>query len=420
MHTLFSKAAMIGAVAIMILVSGCRPVTNTNAPMSNTFSPGTFGYDLAFLDKFQQMIVLESEDSLSQVAIAPGYQGRVMTSTSNGLSGISYGWINYKAIESDSIKPHINPYGGEDRIWLGPEGGQFSVYFAPGVPFTFENWQVPKAFDTEPFDLVSHNRGEASFEKKIELMNYSGTAFNLKINRTIRLLDRNTVVKCLLTNIPDSIEWVGYETENTLTNTGNFEWNKQTGMFSIWLLGMFVPSPAVTVFIPYRQGNNKELGKVVTDDYFGKVPSDRLKVEDGFVFLKCDGHYRSKIGISPFRAMPYAASYDAENHVLTIINFSLPSMHLPYVNSLWKIQDDPFSGDAVNSYNDGTLADGTQMGPFFEIESSSPAAALKPGASLTHFSRTMHFRGQEAQLNKLCRLVLGIDLNKVKSVFESQ
>jgi hypothetical protein len=26
--------------------------------------------------------------------------------------------------------PHINVFGGEDRFWLGPEGGQFSIFFA--------------------------------------------------------------------------------------------------------------------------------------------------------------------------------------------------------------------------------------------------------------------------------------------------
>jgi hypothetical protein len=29
----------------------------------------------------------------------------------------------------------MNAVGGEDRIWLGPEGGQLSIFFAPGVPY---------------------------------------------------------------------------------------------------------------------------------------------------------------------------------------------------------------------------------------------------------------------------------------------
>ena len=89
-------------------------------------NPENFGDDLDFLKTHKKVIVLKSENDLCQVAIVPDYQGRVMTSTSNGLQGKSYGWINYKLIESNQIEEHINVFGGEDRFWMGPEGGQFS------------------------------------------------------------------------------------------------------------------------------------------------------------------------------------------------------------------------------------------------------------------------------------------------------
>ena len=68
--------------------------------------------------------------------------------------------------------------------------------------------------------------------------------------------------------------------------------------------------------------------------------------------------------------------------------FTLPGKG-EYVNSKWEIQKDPFSGDAINSYNDGPV-NGSQMGKWYEIESSSPAAALKSNESLTHYHRTIH------------------------------
>jgi hypothetical protein len=34
------------------------------------------------------------------------------------------------------------------------------------------------------------------------------------------------------------------------------------------------------VVIPYKSGEDQELGPVVNDDYFGKVPPDRLKVDE--------------------------------------------------------------------------------------------------------------------------------------------
>jgi hypothetical protein len=61
---------------------------------NDEFPKGTFGYDAKFLTKYQETIVLKNGDAM--LAVCPGYQGRVMTSTSGGESGLSYGWLNYK------------------------------------------------------------------------------------------------------------------------------------------------------------------------------------------------------------------------------------------------------------------------------------------------------------------------------------
>jgi hypothetical protein len=62
--------------------------------------------------------------------------------------GNSYGWINYGLIKSGEHQPHMNAFGGEERFWLSPEGGQFSIYFKKGKSFDFENWQTPAIIDT--------------------------------------------------------------------------------------------------------------------------------------------------------------------------------------------------------------------------------------------------------------------------------
>jgi hypothetical protein len=117
------------------------------------------------------------------------------------------------------------------------------------------------------------------------------------------------------------------------------------------------------------------------------------------------------------RSKPIAGSYDEERNLLTIVQFSLPDGTTDYVNSMWKFQDDPFSGDAVNSYNDGPLEDGSQMGPFYELESSSPAANLAPGEKLIHYHRTIHFKGEEKDLDPLVRVLLGVGIESIKAAF---
>ncbi|MEN9950028.1 MAG: hypothetical protein RLY85_780 [Bacteroidota bacterium] len=372
---------------------------------------GSFGYDLAFLKTYHKDVVVLGDDAQGpRIVVLPAYQGRVMTSTAEGDAGSSFGWINHELIASGKFTDHFSAFGGEERFWLGPEGGQFSIYFKKGAAFHFDNWQVPKEIDTEPFALVSSDNRSATFERRMQLENYSGTPFQLKVDRTIRLLDDSTI-NAHLHLLPAGVKAVAFESENVLTNEGKTAWEKTSGMLSIWILSMMNASDSTTIFLPYKQGDSAQLGKIVTDDYFGKVPADRLLVGDGLIRFKADGHYRSKIGLSPRRALPIAASYDAANGVLTLAQFTLGGS-TEYVNSLWEIQKDPFSGDAVNAYNDGPI-DGKQMGNFYEIESSSPAAALAPGQSLTHVHRTFHLKGNPEQLNQVVLKLFGVRLDKV-------
>jgi hypothetical protein len=158
------------------------------------------------------------------------------------------------------------------------------------------------------------------------------------------------------------------------------------------------------------------LGAPVNADYFGRVPPERLVVKDKVVFFSGDGRYRSKIGISPRRALPTCGSYDAANNVLTLAQLTLPAQTTEYVNSMWEIQKDPFSGDAVNSYNDGPPSPGAKpLGPFYELESSSPALALAPGKSYTHVHRTLHLIGSRSELDAIAQAKLGVGLDEIIS-----
>lgn len=374
---------------------------------------GTFGYDLQFLKKYHKDLILlgDESDAAAQIIILPAYQGRVMTSTAEGDGGMSFGWINYELVDSNREEEHFHAFGGEERFWLGPEGGQFSIYFKKGDPFDFDHWYVPKAIDTEPFILVSASKTEANFQREISLKNYTGFEFNLRVTRNIRLLSKTEIPLLLGVSIPENLQIVGFESNNSITNTGNTPWTKETGLLSIWILSMFNAGDKTTIAVPYKLGNEADLGKIVTDDYFGKVPVDRLKIKNGFIFLNADANYRSKIGVSPNRALPILASFDGVNKVLTIAQFSLPEYPADYVNSLWEMQENPFDGDVVNAYNDGLL-DGKQMGKFYELESSSPAATLNVGESVLHLHRTIHLKGNIKELDEITQTLLGIHLSE--------
>lgn len=386
--------------------------------ITNSAPGANFGDDVAFLKKHTDVIVLSDKAGAAKVALVPAWQGRVMTSTPGGDAGQSFGWINREHIASGKIVPHMNAFGGEDRFWMGPEGGQFSIFFEKGKKFEFADWQTPAILDTEPFKVVSKAEDKAVFEAEFPLTNYSGTKFNVGVERTVRLLAPREAWDKLGVKAADGVKLVAYASDNKITNKGSEPWKKETGLLSVWILGMFNPSPTTTVIVPIKAGPESELGKKVTSDYFGEVPPDRLVVRDDVVFLRADGQYRSKIGIAPKRSKAILGSYAADDKVLTIVQFNQPEGVTDYVNSLWKLQDDPFSGDAANSYNDGPPEPGAKpMGPFYELESSSPAAALAPGKSLTHTHRTIHLTGPESALDAIAKATLGVSLKDVKSVF---
>lgn len=407
-------------ILLFCLFLACTGRINTrnNDKISNTMESDTlkqYGYNLKFLKKYSDVIELRTGQSF--VAIVPEWQGRVMTSSSEGEAGFSFGWINHDLIKSGGRLPHINAFGGEERLWLGPEGGQFSIFFRRSTEFKYENWQTPAFLDTIPFILSSKTDTSALFRFDTEIENYSGTTFKIGIEREIILLSNKMISR--MTGIDlDSLNAVGYQSNNKLENKGSNEWKKESGLLSIWMLGMFNPSPAVTVVIPVKDGDDAVIGARVNDNYFGKISSDRLKIAGDKIFFRADGKSRGKIGIPPLRSKGIMGSYDSENNILTLLICKSPGSGRRYVNSAWEIQDDPFSGDALNSYNDGPLADGTQMGPFYELETSSPAAALKPGESIIHSQMTIHITGNKEAIKKAIYKTLDVSLEEIENAFK--
>jgi hypothetical protein len=120
-----------------------------------------FAKDLAFLRQHDSVLVLSADQS--RVIVSPKYQAKVFTSTADGKQ--SFGWINYKAFDAP-IDAHMNAFGGENRLWLGPEGNRYSLFFPKGKPQTFENWKTPAAFDHEPWDVLSSDEHTVQLTKK--------------------------------------------------------------------------------------------------------------------------------------------------------------------------------------------------------------------------------------------------------------
>ncbi|MGO9108598.1 MAG: DUF6786 family protein [Thermoguttaceae bacterium] len=384
--------------------------------------PMSYGKAREYLAKHTQLIELTNDDG-ARVAICPEWQGRVMTSTCGGKDGLSFGFVNDEFITAGKSNPHFNNFGAEERMWLSPEGGQFSLWFEPGKPQNLDNWFTPPAFNEGAWKVISAPGEPLRMATTMRFQNASGAQFHLDVSRGVRLLGNSDLKQILGESVTKKItapgaKSVAYETDNRLTNRGA-DMTREKGLVSVWILGMMNCGPQTVVIVPYKPGSETELGPVVKSDYFGAVPAERLRTLPEAVLLLADGNYRSKIGISQRRARNVLGSIDFQNNVLTLVHFSMPADPTPelYMNNQWGGPSaEPYKGDVANSYNDGPPAPGKKgLGPFYEVESLSPAKPLKTGESLSHQHRTIHIQADPATLADLAKNVLGVELEKVKS-----
>jgi hypothetical protein len=373
----------------------------------------TYAQDLALLKSATDVIELTNGDAC--VVVAPEYQGRVMTSTLAGGEGASFGWLNAEFVGTGKTDELFNNYGGEDRFWLGPEAGQFGLWFDNGEPFDLDHWKTPAGFNEGAFTVAAQDDESVAMTANFSVSNYSGNRFDCGVKRTVTQLSDAKIASLAGGDIT-GLSAVGFETANELINAGSAAWTRETGLLSVWILGQYKPLPSGKVIAPYVPGDEADLGPAAMTDYFCELPAERGQFVDDCLLFACDGRFRSKIGISPARSKDVVGSYDPDAGVLTIVRFNLPceATALPYVNSLWELQDAPFGGDVINSYNDGEATPGAgQLGPFYEIETSSPAAEVAPGGSVTHVSATMHLSGDRDKLAAVAKAVFGIDLAKI-------
>lgn len=347
------------------------------------------------------------------VAVSARWQGRVMTSAVEP-HGASLGFVHRRFLEAGKTgTPFDNP-GGEDRFWLGPEGGQFGLYFPPGAPFEVASWQTPHELQEGDWEVKARDAAHVTFARRMHVTSWSGTVFDVAVERTVRVLRADEVRARFGVAPPVGSKWVAFESDNAVTNAGPRPWTREMGLLSIWILGMYAPAADARVVVPFDPAGT---GPIVNDAYFRKIPPERLHVHEreGWMGFVADGQQRGKLGVPPGRARASLGSFTPSLGLLTLVTYGKPARaDSGYVNSAWAQQSDPYGGDVVNAYNDGPTGPGKpSLGGFYEIESSSPALALAPGETARHVHTTLHVAGDVASLEPLAKTVLGVSLADV-------
>ena len=96
----------------------------------------------------------------------------------------------------------------------------------------------------------------------MKLTNAAETKFQLDVHRDIQLLTADDFAKLFgaeaqASLTADKLKSVGFQTGNTIVNTGP-AMKKESGLVSIWVLSMMNSSPETVIIVPYRGGSESE------------------------------------------------------------------------------------------------------------------------------------------------------------------
>ena len=324
-----------------------------------------------------------------------------MTTAFDGDDGSALGWIGTEAIQNGPADPVFNNYGGEERLWFGPEGSQFGLHFGSAAQ-CFENYRVQDGMSRQPYQVLHRTSTSLVMGARIQLRNAAGTRFDLQVERSIRVLDWIPYT----TVAPGRIEFAGFVSESRVTNVDRLPIRPETGMLCAWTPGLHPFHAGTVVVLPFRAGDINELGPSIRQDYvkdlcLGSVLSPECWSEkvDRALF-RADGGFRLKAGVSARRAVNRIGAINPGDGALVIQDFDLYP-ELPYVAPYWRrLTDEELSeGEAASTYIDGPDANGNRAGDFYELESLSPAMPLSPGESFVHRNRVCHLRGDREALN---------------------
>lgn len=372
-----------------------------------------FSDDVAFLREHADVLVLQA-DAAGPVAVSRQLSARVMTSAF-AEDEPGFGLVNRDAIRAGPVARGFANYGGEDRLWLAPEGGPHALFFEPGAEQVEANWSVPPALDGGPRSLVAQDARSARFSDLLDVRLPGHGVRTVKVDRTLEALGRTEVAARLGQPLPDELRLVAFRSVNTLS------WRDappEGALVGPWVLGQFTPSDRTQVIFPFRgdaagpdAAPEAAAQAAIRRDYFGVVPDERLTLffppgpkARGFARFLADSRLRSKIGLSRAAATGWIGAWDEDGDVLTLVQHTLPPAGAAVPDCDWRLPNPRAAdGDVATSYNHG----GTPR--FFELESLGAALPAAAGATVTHEHVTIHLGGPREALQDLARDVLAAE-----------
>lgn len=396
----------------------------------------------AFLESKTNLIELYNEFG-ARVAVCPEWNGRVMTSTCDGIDGESFGLIRVNEIETTNFRSEFLAFGGEEQFSLSPASGRFAFMYSDEEwakalplfpPSEEETSMLPQGYreaafevDTAPFEPLLRMR------RSLKMRNLAGTRFDLDLVRTVRLLAMDEIQNAFggvvsVALDQGDVSFVAYETSSTAINRGS-PLSRKNGLFSIRTRAMFNAGPHVVAFVPFRS-DDASLGGELEFDYFGTSPHGVFRRLGSNVLLRADGRHRSAVSVPAIKAQPFFGAIDYRAGLLTIIRYNLPERPETYEYmsdfNLAKKSDPParpYEGGILHAYNSGPDAalarEDSFSDPYFSFDVFTPVSELQKSESTSHRRVTLHVSADRTTLEFLVKTVFASDYDLVMTTMLS-
>ena len=315
----------------------------------------------------QKTSVIELYDQFGgRIAVSPEWNGRVLTSTGDGLDGDSFGCVNVQAIDADRYED----FGGEDLWTISPLVHSFGI----------ENIKEHKVI----------------LQRTLQMNDANGVHVEFLLSRSISLLSRQKIGDLFGNAVADSlvqedVSVVGFRTENTVRS-------QEKAHVASRQRGMFNASPHTFVIVSTPLVDFALDPFPVETDFLGGSPHGRIRHLPQALLIRADGHGQCQTTV-PFSASPpIFGAVELRFGTLTLWMFDLPG---------------DSEEDVIRVYNSGhPHPSELEWSAYYEMNCFSAAQRLQPEDSLTYRQYTLHLNADNVTLGHLVRQLFDVPLEK--------
>ena len=317
----------------------------------------------------QKTSVIELYDQLGgRVAVCPEWNGRILTSTCEGLEGDSFGFANVRVMDTDQFED----FGGEDQWTISPLIHSFTV------------------------ESIKENK--AVLQRTLSMTDANGTPVEFHLSRTISLLNRQKIGTLFGDSITESLEQenasvVCFRTENTV-------WTKEKAWVASRQRGMFNASPHQCIIVLTPPEDDSESEPFPVDiDYMGGSPHNRIRHLPQALLIRADGHGRCRVTIPFSQSPPIFGAVELRFGTLTLWTFDLP---------------DTSDEDVVRIYNSGrSHGSALDWATYYEMNCFAAAQQLQPEQPLTYCQGTLHLNADNQTFGNIVQKIFDVSLEDI-------